>query len=238
MEITLNNNEKIKENGKYLILRPLIHPYFTNIYLTDHVYCASNWAIRDGTPYSIARIMQFLPPVGLSPPVRAKKGSEYYTRARIAWYYRPGDISDRQVSDSRLLLAAIYTEIIPISHLRGKCWVRHKDKIPDLLAWRKKPDRFYYVRLFDPFIKKEFEVLLTVEIQNREYYLSLLRDIATNKYSSVPKHIRQVLTARYEYVIAEKEIVSDLVDDLRLCHTCGDWCSTYVYPPLPTHVNK
>ena len=44
----------------------------------------------------------------------------------------------------------------------------------------------------------------------------------------VPKHIRQVLATRYEYVIAEKEVVADLVDDLRLCSKCGDWCPTWV----------
>jgi len=141
-------------------------------HLTDHVYCASNWAIRDGTPYSVARVMEFLPSESSVTSRLKAKGKDQYTRARIAWYYRPGDISDRQVSDSRLLLAAIYTEVIPVSHLRGKCYVRHKDKIPDLLAWRKKPDRFYYVRMFDPFIKKEFEVLPTVEIQNRECHHS------------------------------------------------------------------
>lgn len=123
--------------------------------------------------------MEFLPPEGYDTSLSRTKGKarENFTRVRIAWYYRPGDISDRQQNDSRLLLAAIYTEIIPISHIRGRCWVRHKDKIPDLLSWRKKPDRFYYTKLFDPFIKKEFEVLPTIEVHNREcsYFQCLSR---------------------------------------------------------------
>ena len=113
--------------------------------------------------------MEFLPSEG-APNARLKsKGRDILTRVRIAWYYRPGDISDRQVSDSRLLMAAIYTEVIPITHIRGKCWVKHKEKIPDLIAWRKKPDRFYYHRLFDPFIKKELDVLPTSDIHNCEF---------------------------------------------------------------------
>jgi hypothetical protein len=137
--------------------------------LAEHVYCASNWAIREGTPYSIARVMEFLPAEGLgSARTKAKPRDTLLTRVRVAWYYRPGDISDRAVTDSRLLLAAMYTEIIPVSHLRARCWVRHKEKIPDLATWRKKPDRFYYYRLFDPFIKREFEVLPVADIHNRK----------------------------------------------------------------------
>jgi uncharacterized protein (DUF2237 family) len=33
---------------------------------------------------------------------------------------------------------------------------------------------------------------------------------------------------RYEYVVAEKEIVPDLTDALRNCETCSKWCPPYV----------
>lgn len=136
--------------------------------LLDHVYCSPNWAVRDGTPYSIARIMEFLTAEGTTRGTRAK-GRDACTRVRLAWYYRPSDVSDRQVTDSRLLLCAIYSEIIPVTQLRAKCYVKHKDRIYDLIAWKKRPDRFYYNRLFDPFIKREFEVILTSEIRNRRF---------------------------------------------------------------------
>jgi hypothetical protein len=45
---------------------------------------------------------------------------------------------------------------------------------------------------------------------------------------AVPTHIRDELTSRYEYVVAEKEIVPDLTDALRNCDTCSDWCPPYV----------
>lgn len=43
---------------------------------------------------------------------------------------------------------------------------------------------------------------------------------------TVPDNIRDVLISRYEYVVAEKEVIPDLTDNLRLCDTCNDWCPT------------
>jgi BAH domain len=108
--------------------------------------------------------MEFLPAEG---DLKGKgKGKSIYTRARIAWYYRPGDLSDRAPLDSRLLLAAIYSEVQPITHIRGKCHVRHRDMIRDLNTWRKTPDCFYFYRFFDPYIKKEYEVVRSRDINN------------------------------------------------------------------------
>lgn len=184
-QVTLRSGEKVKVN--------------------DHVYCSPPWSVRDGTPYSVARIMEFLPPEGAS---KGKgKAKEIYTRVRLAWYYRPSDVSDRPVADSRLLLAAIYSEVCDINQLRSKCYVLHRDKITDLAGWKKRPDRFYFNRLFDPYIKKEFEVIQATDVRN------------------LPDHIRQTLISRYEYVVAEKEVVPDLTDALRLCATCGQWCA-------------
>jgi hypothetical protein len=76
-------------------------------------------------------------------------------------------VSDRPVADSRLLLAAIYSEIWDINQLRAKCYVVHRDKITDLAGWKKRPDRFYFNRLFDPYIKKEFEVIQSNDVRNR-----------------------------------------------------------------------
>ncbi|KAF9233474.1 hypothetical protein BU15DRAFT_90328 [Melanogaster broomeanus] len=185
VQISLKSGEKVKVN--------------------DHVYCSPPWSVRDGTPYSVARIMEFLPPEGTT---KGKgKGKEIYTRVRLAWYYRPSDVSDRPVADSRLLLAAIYSEVCDINQLRSRCYVIHRDKISDLAGWKKRPDRFYFNRLFDPYIKKEFEVIQATDIRN------------------LPDHIRQVLLSRYEYVVAEKDVVPDLTDTLRLCATCTQWCA-------------
>ncbi|KIK96767.1 hypothetical protein PAXRUDRAFT_825597 [Paxillus rubicundulus Ve08.2h10] len=185
VQFSLKNGDKVKVN--------------------DHVYCSPPWSVRDGTPYSVARIMEFLPPEGTTKD--KGKAKEIYTRVRLAWYYRPSDVSDRPVADSRLLLAAIYSEVCDINQLRSRCYVIHRDKITDLAGWKKRPDRFYFNRLFDPYIKKEFEVIQATDVRN------------------LPDHIRQVLLSRYEYVVAEKDVVPDLTDILRLCATCSQWCA-------------
>lgn len=180
IHVLLKNGEKVKVNGIYpstfsnFIIFNFISAIRTDPLFpkTDHVYCSPNWSIRDGTPYSIARVMEFLPPENSknnATSSKAKgKSKEAYTRVRLAWYYRPSDVSDRAVADSRLLLAAIYSEICDISQLRSKCYVIHKDKLANLAEWKKKPDHFYFHRLFDPYIKREFEVLLSTEIRNCE----------------------------------------------------------------------
>ncbi|KAF8645071.1 hypothetical protein AX16_008129 [Volvariella volvacea WC 439] len=185
--------------------RPVYLKNGEQVKVNDHVYCSPSWAVRDGTPYSVARIMQFLPPED------APKGKEgencLYTRVRLAWYYRPCDVSDRPVADSRLLLAAIYSEVCDINQLRAKCHVVHRDKISDLAGWKKRPDRFYFNRLFDPYIKKEFEIIQSTDVRN------------------LPDHIRSTLISRYEYVVAEKEVIPALTDTYRACEACRGWCS-------------
>ncbi|KAG6879946.1 hypothetical protein C0992_009304 [Termitomyces sp. T32_za158] len=149
--------------------------------------------------------MEFLPPEDV--PKGPEAENYLYTRVRLAWYYRPGDVSDRSVTDSRLLLAAIFSEVCDINQLRGKCHVVHRDKISDLSGWKKRPDRFYFNRLFDPYVKKEFEIIPATDVRN------------------LPDNIRETLISRYEYVVAEKEVIPDLTDTVRLCDTCKEWCA-------------
>ncbi|KAF8596772.1 hypothetical protein BDV93DRAFT_527878 [Ceratobasidium sp. AG-I] len=173
------------------------------VYVNDHVYVSPPWPLRDGIPYNIARIMEFLPDEGAT---RSRgKGREHFTRVRLAWYYRPNDLNDRPNADPRLLLAAIFSEVQPVSHLRAKCLVRHKDKISDLQLWKRKPDHFYFQRVFDPYIRKEFDVLRSADVTN------------------LPLEIREVLQSRYEFVVAERDVIGDLTDTLRLCETCEKW---------------
>jgi hypothetical protein len=205
-------------------------------YFLDHVYCSPTWSVRDGTPYSVARIMEFLPPLrtedmqnisshGHKGETPSSNGC--YTRVRLAWYYRPSDVSDRPVADARVLLAAIYSEVCEISQLRSRCYVMHRDKISDLAGWKKRPDRFYFTRLFDPYIKKEFEVIQSTDVRNGKLFhcVDPIVIVFFSNCTKVPAHVRDTLISRYEYVVAEKEIVPDLTDALRTCATCSEWCA-------------
>ena len=168
--VFLKNGDLVKVNGNNRPKSHRIDISLTCSKFTDHVYCSPSWDARDGTPYSVARIMEFLPPADAP---KGEAGKNFvYTRVRLAWYYRPSDVSDRPVADSRLLLAAIYSEVCDINQLRAKCHVVHRDKISDLSGWKKRPDRFYFNRLFDPYIKREFEVIPSRDVRNREYFWS------------------------------------------------------------------
>nr|XP_019008759.1 uncharacterized protein I206_06441 [Kwoniella pini CBS 10737]OCF47540.1 hypothetical protein I206_06441 [Kwoniella pini CBS 10737] len=173
----------------------------------DHVYVSLPWFERDGTPYNIARIIEFLPP-HTSP----KKGSRVQNSGseimvRLSLYYRPPDVSLRPINDFRLLFAAIHTDIQPLSNVRGKCYVRHKERIDDLLKWKKLPDHFYFVKFYDPYIKRDFEVIRTEGVNN------------------IPLDVKDALMSRYEYLVTEREMVSDLTEAFRSCCVCNKWAS-------------
>ena len=224
IQLALRNKDLVKVNGNCTLLASSRHIFgLTCISIIDHVYCSPRWSQRDGTPYSVARIMEFLPPAGTE--TGKGKGKETYTRVRLAWYYRPADVSDRPNPDARLLLAAIYSDIADISQLRAKCHVTHRDKITDLSGWKKRPDRFYFNRLFDPYIKKEFEVIQSSDVRNC-MFIRWRKINCCADFPTVPQHIRDVLTSRYEYVVTEKEVVPDLTDKIRLCGHCNEWTPT------------
>ncbi|WVO15843.1 hypothetical protein L204_103505 [Cryptococcus depauperatus] len=169
----------------------------------DHVYVYFPWSARDGMPYTIARVIEFMPLQTKDLPT----ASSCRTAARLSLYYRPMEVSARNISDVRLLLAAIHTDIQPINIIKGKCYVRHRDRIEDLLEWKRRPDHFYFVKFFDPYIKREFEMIRTAAVNN------------------IPHNVKKVLMRRYEYLITEKEMVTVLIDDLRSCCKCHHWAS-------------
>lgn len=182
------------------------------VFVNDYVYAAAPWEKRDPVPYSIGRIIEFIPPEtnpAQWPPARNSEEArqrQQGLRVRVAWFYRPTDVQDKGIGDHRMLLAALFSEIIPFTNVRGKCIVRHRDKIADLAAYKKKDDRFYFHQLFDPFTKEHYEVILATDVHN------------------LPGHIKDVLISRYEFVVCERDFLPDLQDTLRLCETCGDWC--------------
>ena len=47
--------------------------------------------------------------------------------------------------------------------------VKHKDQIENLTEWKTRPDHFYYNKFFDPYIKRELEVIPVSLINNRSF---------------------------------------------------------------------
>lgn len=94
----------------------------------------------------IARVMEFLPSTTI-PSSNSHANSEGSTtgpRARVAYYLRPRDISNRYISDFRLIVATMHADIIPLSYIRGACTVKHRDEIKELDVYKREKDTFYF----------------------------------------------------------------------------------------------
>ena len=67
-------------------------------------------------------------------------------KMRIAFYLRPRDVGSRIAQHGRRILASMHADVVPVTNIRGKCLVMHRDHLPggDQEAYRRRPDAFYY----------------------------------------------------------------------------------------------
>lgn len=128
---------------------------------------------------------------------------------RINWYYRPKDIG-RKASDTRLVYATMHSDISPLTALRGKCQIRHKVEITNMEAYRKTPDSFWYEKLYDRYIQKNYDLIPTSSIVN------------------VPDKVKKVLDERWKYVLVEQGRGKELTSASKSCKRCGGYCARYV----------
>ncbi|KAK0656731.1 hypothetical protein B0T16DRAFT_317348 [Cercophora newfieldiana] len=168
----------------------------TLLEVNDHVYLICE---PPGEPYYLGRIMEFLH-VKNDPanPIDA---------LRINWYYRPKDIG-RKVQDTRLVFATMHSDISPLTSLRGKCQIRHKAEIPDMSAYKRAPDSFWYEKLYDRYIQKNYEVIPTSQIIN------------------VPEHVKKVLDERWKYILVEQGRGKELTSAVKTCKRCSGYCAS------------
>ncbi|KAF4467451.1 Lid2 complex component snt2 [Fusarium albosuccineum] len=161
----------------------------------DHVYLVCE---PPGEPYYLGRIMEFLHAQNdTSKPVDA---------IRINWYYRPKDIG-RKAPDTRMVFATMHSDISPLTALRGKCQIRHKAEIPSMDAYRKTPDSFWYDKLYDRYIQKNYDLIPTKSIVN------------------VPANVKKVLDERWKYVLVEQGRGKELTSAVKLCRRCTGYCA-------------
>ncbi|KAL2017487.1 hypothetical protein VTK56DRAFT_2029 [Thermocarpiscus australiensis] len=163
--------------------------------VNDHVYLVCE---PPGEPYYLGRIMEFLH-VKNDPtmPIDA---------LRINWYYRPKDIG-RKVQDTRLVFATMHSDISPLTSLRGKCQIRHKAEIEDMAAYKRSPDCFWYEKLYDRYIQKNYEVIPTSQVIN------------------VPEHVKKVLDERWKFVLTEQGRGKELTSAVKTCKRCSTFCA-------------
>lgn len=163
--------------------------------IADHVYLVCE---PPGEPYYLARIMEFLHQRNdVNLPVDA---------LRVNWYYRPKDIG-RKVQDMRLVFATMHSDISPLTSLRGKCQIKHKAEIADLAEYKRQPDCFWYEKLYDRYIQKNYEVIPTKQIVN------------------VPERVKKVLDERWKFILVEQGRGKELTSAVKLCKRCSGYCA-------------
>ena len=90
--------------------------------------------------------MEFLPSTALpsNDSNNYPEGSVTGPRARVAFYLRPRDISNRYIADLRLVVATMNADVVPLSYIRGLCTVKHRDEIENLERYKREKDCFYF----------------------------------------------------------------------------------------------
>ncbi|ROV91264.1 hypothetical protein VSDG_07799 [Cytospora chrysosperma] len=168
----------------------------TVLAVNDHVYLICE---PPGEPYYIGRIMEFLHSKNdTSNPVDS---------IRVNWFYRPKDMG-RKSQDTRMLFATMHSDISPLNTLRGKCTVRHKAEIPNVDEYRKSPDCFWWDKMYDRYIQKNYDAIPTSQIIN------------------VPERVKKVLDERWKYVLVEQGRGKELTSAVKLCKRCSGYCAS------------
>lgn len=168
----------------------------TVLSVNDQVYLVCE---PPGEPYYLARVMEFLHiDNDLSQPVDA---------LRVNWYLRPRDMQ-RKVNDTRVVFASMQSDTCPITSLRGKCHITHRNDIHDLDQYRKVQDSFWYEKLFDRYIHRYYEVIPTSQVIN------------------VPAKVKKVLDERWKFVIVEIGRGKELTSAIKSCKRCQGYCAS------------
>ncbi|KAI5293643.1 putative PHD type zinc finger protein with BAH domain-containing protein, partial [Ascosphaera acerosa] len=127
---------------------------------------------------------------------------------QVNWYYRPRDIMHR-VNSPRLLIASMQSDTCPLSSLRGKCTIKHRDEIDDLDAYRRQLDTFYFDQFYDRYMIRYYAVIPTTKVIN------------------VPAHVKKVLDERWRYVIVERgSPKEELCQRGKTCKRCSLFAPT------------
>ncbi|OLN88561.1 E3 ubiquitin-protein ligase SNT2 [Colletotrichum chlorophyti] len=162
----------------------------------DNVYLVCE---PPGEPYYLGRIMEFLH--------MQNDNKKPVDALRINWFYRPKDIG-KKVNDTRLVFATMHSDISPLTALRGKCQILHKAEIPNMDEYRKTSDCFWYEKLYDRYIQKNYDLIPTSTIVN------------------VPERVKKVLDERWKFVIVEQGRGKEFTSAVKLCKRCSGYCAS------------
>lgn len=172
-------------------------------------------------PYYIGKIKKFIvnsSELKSTSHIVSAKGCSFL----MQWFYRPKDISKASY-DLRLLYSSMHTDTCPIMSYRGKVTLTLKSDIEHDLnmtvdEYTCYPDHFYFDKLFDRYMLKFYDVILT-------HSLLPYAELADNH----SLNFIRCLHKRFEYIFVEpsrvKTLLNGLSDNTCHCDICGQWCS-------------
>ncbi|CRK14041.1 hypothetical protein BN1708_017218, partial [Verticillium longisporum] len=127
---------------------------------------------------------------------------------RLNWFYRQKDMGKPKGNDTRHVWATMHSDISPLTALRGKCTIKHRAEIPSLHEYKKTPDSFWFEKLYDRYIQKNYDL------------------IPTGKIVNVPEKVKKVLDECWKFVIVEQGRGKELTSAVKLCKRCIGYCAS------------
>lgn len=192
--------------------------------------------------------MEFLPSTSLpsNDSNNYPEGSVTGPRARVAFYLRPRDISNRYIADLRLVVATMNADVVPVSYIRGLCTVKHRDEIDNLERYKREKDCFYFhsvsnLKALQWYSETDESVcscmigICTVTltpyppIRSRmllvRYFQPQLAHAVLMPLCDITANIVAHLTNNFEYIICEPSMSLELCDAQRGCLVCHKWAA-------------
>ncbi|KAJ1935295.1 putative PHD type zinc finger protein with BAH domain-containing protein, partial [Linderina macrospora] len=101
----------------------------------------------------------------------------------------------------------MYSDLNPVSAIKGKCVVRHSSEIDNLSVWKEQPHHYYYSQLFDRYSTRLYDIIPVSQIRN------------------APQEVLEKLHDTYQFIFGENQKINDLISTKRACTVCAKWCS-------------
>ena len=73
-------------------------------------------------------------------------------KARVAYYLRRRDVTNRSLADFRVIFATFMAGTVPLSHIRQRCFVMHRDYLDDPEAFKREDDSFVFSQVSCAFL--------------------------------------------------------------------------------------
>ncbi|KAG9230211.1 hypothetical protein BJ875DRAFT_472824 [Amylocarpus encephaloides] len=101
----------------------------------------------------------------------------------------------------------MHTDVSPLTAIRGRCDIKHKNEVDKLDDLRRTKDSFWFEKLYDRYIHRFFDIVPTKSVIN------------------VPAVVKKVLDERWRYIIVEPGRGKELTTPSKSCKRCKGYCA-------------